>query len=76
MIELVGYIGMFLVILSFLFKDIKLIRIVNASGAVLSCIYGYCTKTYPTAILNLILLVINTTMFILLIRKGKAKNEN
>lgn len=58
-IEALGYIGIAFVILSFIMKDIIWLRLFNVVGAVLSCFYGFLTKTYPTAILNLSLLLIN-----------------
>ena len=57
--EIIGYAGMAFVIVSFLFRDIRLLRIFNLVGAVLSGTYGVLTKTWPTAILNIILAVIN-----------------
>lgn len=57
--ELLGYAGMLFVVMSFAMKDITWLRILNIIGAVLSCAYGFLTKTYPTAILNLILTIIN-----------------
>ena len=58
-IEALGYIGIAFVILSFIMKDIIWLRLFNVVGAVLSCLYGFLTKTYPTAVLNLSLLLIN-----------------
>lgn len=63
-IDIIGYIGMGLVILSFLFKDIRYIRITNICGSILSAIYGFLTVTYPTMILNLILIIVNVIMLI------------
>ena len=63
-IEIVGYLGMVIVVTSFLFKNIKWVRIVNIIGATLCALYGFLTKTYPTAILNAALIVINAIMLI------------
>ena len=57
--ECLGYGGMLFVILSFLSKDIMWLRLFNVIGSILSAIYGFRTKTYPTAILNCILFLIN-----------------
>lgn len=67
---------MLIIVVSFLFKDIKLIRGFNACGSLLSMMYGFITITYPTAILNLILLFINAIMFIKLINKENKIYEN
>ena len=39
-IEMLGYLGMILVVLGFLCKDIKLLRLLNAIGAAFCCVYG------------------------------------
>ena len=59
-IESLGYLGMGLVVLSFTMKNIVLLRVINIIGALLSGIYGYVTKTYPTGILNTLLFIINS----------------
>ena len=58
-VEVVGYIGMAFVVVSFAMKTIRVLRILNTIGAVLCCAYGFFTKTYPTAILNALLILIN-----------------
>ncbi len=57
--EVIGYIGMALVVLSFFFQNIRWLRMMNTLGAVLCAAYGFMTKTYPTAALNLALILIN-----------------
>ena len=73
-IEIIGYIGMVLVLCSFLMKKIKWLRIVNCCGAVLSSIYGILTYTWPTAILNISLTIINVIYLIVIICKER-RNE-
>lgn len=68
LVEVIGYIGMIVVVSSFLFKNIKKVRIVNICGAILSATYGFLTWTLPTAILNCVLITVNVIMLI--------KNEN
>lgn len=58
-VKCLGYVGMLFVILSFLSKDITWLRLFNVIGSILSAMYGFRTKTYPTAILNCILFLIN-----------------
>lgn len=62
--EVIGYVGMFFVVSSFLFKDITWVRRINIIGAVISSIYGAITTTYATMILNILLLIINLSMLI------------
>ena len=75
-IDVVGYLGMGFILFSFLMKKIKWIRFINLIGGILSCVYGFYTHTYPTAILNLSLICINLIYLIIIIineRKEKIK---
>ena len=58
-IELVGYLGSLLVITSMLMTSVMKLRIINTCGNVISIIYAMIIATYPVAIMNLALLVIN-----------------
>lgn len=71
MTDIIGYMGMFLIVLSFMMKNVKWIRLINMSGAIFSLTYGIITHTLPTAILNGSLFLINLLYFINIIR-----NEN
>lgn len=74
-IDILGYIGMLFVLISFLMKDVKWIRIVNMVGGTLSCAYGIITKTIPTACLNAALIVINLIYLIIIFRKEKKSRQ-
>lgn len=74
-IEIIGYIGMALILCSFLFKKITIIRTVNAIGSIFSLTYGILTKTWPTAILNISLLTINSVYMILFLHKTRKKKD-
>lgn len=65
LIDILGYLGMGFVVLSFTMKNIIWLRVVNIIGAILSAIYGLITKTYPTMCLNLILFLINSYFLII-----------
>ena len=78
LIEIIGYIGMAVVVTSFLFKNIKWVRIVNICGSALSATYAAMfmilnknTQQLPTLILNVALIIINSIMLITLIRNSK-----
>lgn len=58
-IELLGYMATFFVATSFLFKSIVHLRIVNSIGDVLFVIYGLIIATYPVALLNAFLVLVN-----------------
>ena len=75
--EIIGYLGMGFVLVSFLLSDMKKLRIVNMVGGVLSLIYGICTSTLPTALLNASLVTINGIHLMrTLIKEKKAKSVN
>ena len=58
-LEIFGYIGTALVIISMTMKDVVKLRIINMSGACINLIYAIICNTWPVAVLNLCLLVIN-----------------
>lgn len=58
-VELLGYLATFFVAISFLFKSIIHLRIVNSIGAFLFAIYGLIIVSYPVALLNSFLLCVN-----------------
>ena len=57
-LEIWGYIGMALVLVSMMMTSFKWLRIVNMTGALVCAIYGILTNTWPTAMLNISLLLI------------------
>ena len=59
MLEIFGYLGMVVVLISFLLTDIKWLRVVNMTGGLICLIYGILTETWPTAMLNASLVTIN-----------------
>ena len=81
-IEVIGYLGMLFVISSFLTRKIILLRFLNIIGGLLSCLYGALSffvlkqTGLPTMFLNLILVIINTTMITGWYFNKKKKEEN
>lgn len=59
MIELIGYVGMIITILSFVFKDVYKIRITNGIACILWMVYGVFKISYPIILVNLIVLVLH-----------------
>ena len=57
--DIIGYIGSLLILISFLFKDVRLIRIVNIVGAIFFIVYGVVIKTWPTVFVNIALIIIH-----------------
>jgi hypothetical protein len=68
--EVLGYLGMALVLLSMMMNNVEKLRLLNLSGSIISMIYGILTHTWPTAILNLGLAVIHVVKLIQLKRKN------
>ena len=58
-IEAVGYIGSALVLISFLMVSVVKLRVVNSIGSVIFTVYAFIIHSYPTAIMNLCLVIIN-----------------
>ncbi len=58
-IEGVGYIGSAIVLVSFLMTSVYKLRIVNTIGSVIFMVYALIIHSYPTAIMNLCLALIN-----------------
>lgn len=70
-VELLGYLATFFVAISFLFKSIIHLRIVNSIGAFLFAIYGLIIVSYPVALLNSFLLCVNIYQLWRLKRRSK-----
>lgn len=58
-LEIFGYIGTALVIISMMMTSVIKLRIFNMCGALISLIYAVCVNTWPVAVLNACLLCIN-----------------
>ncbi|MDO4174140.1 MAG: YgjV family protein [Eubacteriales bacterium] len=59
MIELVGYVGSILVVVSMLMTSVIRLRVVNSIGAGIFTVYAWIIQSYPTALMNFCLVVIN-----------------
>ena len=58
-IEAVGYLGSALVLVSFLMASVVKLRVVNSVGSAIFAVYALIIHSYPTAIMNICLLLIN-----------------
>ena len=58
-IELFGYLGSLLVLVSFLMTSVYKLRVVNTVGSVIFMTYALIIHSYPTAFMNFALVVIN-----------------
>lgn len=59
MFEIIGFIGSLFVILSYIFKDMTKLRIVNMVGCVVWIIYGLLIHSYSTIFTNLVIMIIH-----------------
>lgn len=75
MLEIFGYIGTALVLLSFTMRDIKWLRIVNIAGSIISMTYAIIMNTMPVAVLNGSLILINGIQLARILRKEREENE-
>lgn len=67
-LEIFGYIGTALVLISMLMTSVVKLRAFNAVGSLVSMIYAYFSGTWPVVILNLSLLIINAVQLLRLRR--------
>jgi uncharacterized protein with PQ loop repeat len=59
--EIVGYIASLFVLVSFLMKDIKKLRLINSVGCMLFVVYGILLNfSIPIILTNTAILIINT----------------
>jgi hypothetical protein len=59
MIEVIGYIATFLVMMSFVMKDVTRLRLINALGCIAWIVYGAMLESNPVIITNVGILAIN-----------------
>ena len=59
-LEIFGYIGTALVIISMMMKSINRLRIFNISGSVISTIYSIIAGAWPIVVMNVSLIAINS----------------
>lgn len=75
-LEIFGYFGTALVLLSFLMHDIKWLRAVNMAGGFISLIYAILVNTMPVVVLNASLITINGVQLMRILRKERCAKEN
>lgn len=70
-VELVGYLGSILVVVSVLMISMVKLRIVNSIGASIFTVYALIIRSYPTALMNFSLVVINLYYLTRMKKEGK-----
>ena len=59
MLELFGYLASLLILISLLMPSVVKLRIINAIGSAVFTIYAVLIKSYPTAVMNGVLVLVN-----------------
>ncbi len=59
MIEALGYVASVIVLISFLMKDMKKLRILNSIACVMFVVYGISHNTFPVIAVNVMVIIIN-----------------
>lgn len=75
LIEAIGYTGSALVLVSFLMVSVVKLRVVNTIGSVIFTIYAFIIHSYPTAIMNLCLVMINIYYLVKMSNTSKNARE-
>ncbi len=70
-LEIVGYIGSFLVVISMLMSSIVKLRVINTIGSVISGTYAVICGALPLALMNLCLIIINVINLVKLLGKNR-----
>ena len=58
-IEMIGYLGSVLVLISFLMSSVVKLRVINAVGSLVFAGYALIIHSYPTALMNFCLVGLN-----------------
>ena len=69
-LEIFGYVGSILVVVSMMMTSLKYLRILNISGSVISTTYSIIVGAWPIVVMNISIMAIN---FYHLFRKAKAR---
>ena len=75
-LEVFGYIGSVLILISMMMTSVEKLRWLNIAGSVISVIYGAVCGTWPVVFLNLGIIIINLVQLVRLLRKKSVKEEN
>lgn len=70
LIEILGYVGLVLVLISFMMKDMIKLRILNSIACAVFVVYGLAHDTIPIVIMNILVIIINVFYVV------KNRNKN
>lgn len=75
LLEIFGYVGTALVLLSFTMRDIKWLRMINIVGSTISMTYALIMNTMPVVVLNGSLILINGIQLARILRREREIRE-
>ncbi len=78
-LEIFGYIGTALIIVSMMMKSIHKLRLINVCGSVISTIYAVFCDAWPIVVMNVCLMTINVFHLIRYAidkKKSRSKEEH
>lgn len=75
-LEIFGYIGSALILISMMMTSVEKLRWFNISGSVISIIYGALTGAWPMVFLNVGTISINIVQIFRLRRQNKMEEES
>lgn len=79
LVEFLGIAASLMIICAFLFKDIRVIRILDGVGAALYVLYGFLIHSFSNILLNTFLVIIQIVQLVRLYKKSteqKKSNSN
>ena len=73
-VEILGYTGTALVVLSFLNRSMLKLRLLNTLGAAIITLYAFLIDAWPMVLLNALLAGINGYHYVVLMREEREEN--
>jgi hypothetical protein len=67
--QIIGYVASVLIGISMMMKSVRRLRVFNGIGAFVFVIYGILIKAYPVAILNALVVIIDTYYFTKMLKR-------
>ncbi len=76
LVEFLGIAASLMIICAFLFKDIRVIRILDGVGAALYVLYGFLIHSFSNILLNTFLVIIQVIQLVRLYKKSTEQKKS
>lgn len=76
LVEFLGIAASLMIICAFLFKDIRVIRILDGVGAALYVLYGFLIHSFSNILLNTFLVIIQVVQLVRLYKKSTEQKNS